>query len=228
MKNSLVCFGFFWLSLFAFACASQPQRYPEQWWTPVSAQQKPDWEILPQEAHAGEVILSKRNELGLLSNFAATPFDFEGTHYASVEGFWQMMKFPEGPTDPRSQFAGLQWRYTRQEVSQMTAFDAKRAGDLASHNMEIMNIDWVTYKGEKIPYHSAQPGRHYELILAAEWAKVKQNPNVKDVLLKTGHLVLRPDHLQDPKSPPEWHYEQIWMEIREKLQTISQDETPRP
>ena len=30
------------------------------------------WEILPQVAKSGEVILSKRNELGILSNFAAT------------------------------------------------------------------------------------------------------------------------------------------------------------
>ena len=36
----------------------------------------PAWEIFPQDAKAGEVILSKRNELGLLSNFAPTPFAF--------------------------------------------------------------------------------------------------------------------------------------------------------
>ena len=52
---------------------SRDSRYPPHWWTPVSMEGKPDWEILPQEAKAGEVILSKRNELGILSNFAATP-----------------------------------------------------------------------------------------------------------------------------------------------------------
>src|ERR1051326_8307595 len=51
-------------------------RYPAHWWTPVNDPKKPDWEILPQEAKPGEVILSKRNELGVLSNFAATPFLF--------------------------------------------------------------------------------------------------------------------------------------------------------
>ena len=61
---------------------------------------------------AGEVILSKRNELGLLSNFAATPFTFKGKRYASLEGFWQMMKYPEGPADPRAKFPGLEWKYT--------------------------------------------------------------------------------------------------------------------
>src|SRR5215470_5488985 len=75
---------------------SRDPRYPAHWWTPVSEIGKPDWEILPQEAGPGEVILSKRNELGLLSNFAATPFKFHGKRYASLEGFWQAMKFPEG------------------------------------------------------------------------------------------------------------------------------------
>ena len=70
----------------------------------------PEWEILPQEAKPGEVILSKRNELGLLSNFAATPFEFRGKRYASLEGFWQMMKYPEGPDDPRAKFPGIEWK----------------------------------------------------------------------------------------------------------------------
>src|SRR5437870_13905798 len=71
-------------------------RYPSHWWAPVSKEGAPDWEILPQEAGPGEVILSKRHELGLLSNFAATPFTFHKKRYASLEGFWQMMKYPEG------------------------------------------------------------------------------------------------------------------------------------
>jgi predicted NAD-dependent protein-ADP-ribosyltransferase YbiA (DUF1768 family) len=59
------------------------------------------------------VILSKRNELGLLSNFAATPFVFRGRRYASLEGFWQMMLYPEGPNDSRAKFSGLEWKHTR-------------------------------------------------------------------------------------------------------------------
>ncbi len=64
-------------------------RYPSHWWKPVSKEQAASWEVLPQEARPGEVILSKRNELGLLSNFAATPFTLDGERYASLEGFWQ-------------------------------------------------------------------------------------------------------------------------------------------
>jgi hypothetical protein len=84
------------------AQTTRDPRYPAHWWTPVSKVGKPDWEILPQEAGPGEVILSKRNELGLLSNFAATPFTFRGKRYASLEGFWQMMLYPEGPDDARA------------------------------------------------------------------------------------------------------------------------------
>src|ERR1700754_3294288 len=80
-------------------------KYPAHWWTPVSEAGKPDWEILPQAARPGEVILSKRNELGLLSNFAATPFIFRGKRYASLEGFWQMMLYPENGNDDRAKFA---------------------------------------------------------------------------------------------------------------------------
>jgi hypothetical protein len=81
-------------SRFAEATSSSPQqtsydsRYPGHWWAPVPKEGAPAWEILPQEAGPGEVILSKRHELGLLSNFAATPFTFRGRRYASLEGFW--------------------------------------------------------------------------------------------------------------------------------------------
>src|SRR5215831_19090471 len=153
-------------------------RYPAHWWTPVVDPKKPDWEILPQEAGPDEVILSKRNELGLLSNFAPTPFVFHGKRYASLEGFWQMMKYPEGADDPRAKFPGLQWKYKRDEVAQMTAFEAKAAGDLGSQNMNKMGIDWVTFEGKQFPYRPAKPGQHYDLIVEATRKKVRQNPKV--------------------------------------------------
>jgi predicted NAD-dependent protein-ADP-ribosyltransferase YbiA (DUF1768 family) len=194
-------------------------RYPARWWTAVSKDGAPDWEILPQEAGPGEVILSKRQaDLGLLSNFAATPFEFQGKKYASLEGFWQMMKFPEGPDDPRAKFAGLEWPYTREQVAGMTAFDAKHAGDVGSANMKKMGIDWVTFEGRQVKYKPAEPGEHYQLIVDATWAKVKQNPDVKAALLSTGDLVLKPDHHQEPNAPAAWKYFDILMTIRAQLQ----------
>lgn len=191
--------------------------YPAHWWTPVVAEGVPEWEILPQAARPGEVILSKRNELGLLSNFAPTPFTFHGQRYASLEGYWQMMLYPEGDNDPRATFPGLDWEFTREQVSQMSSFEAKHAGDLAEANMRRMGIDWVTFEGEQIEYRPAKAGKHYDLIVAATWEKVRQNPEVRRVLLSTGDLVLRPDHHQEPNAPDAWQYYEILTDIREQL-----------
>ena len=198
--------------------SSQVPRYPSHWWTMVPEEGVPDWEILPQAAGPGEVILSKRNELGLLSNFAATPFTFHGKRYASLEGFWQMMKYPEGDDDPRATFPGITWPHTREDVAQLTAFDAKRAGDLGSKNMKQMGIDWVTFEGKRMTYRPEEPGEHYRLIVEATWEKVRQNPKVKQVLLSTGDLVLKPDHRQEPNAPAAWRYFDILTEIRSQLQ----------
>jgi len=62
MKSLRVFCRFLPLVLLAFPLvAQQPSRdprYPAHWWTPVVDPKKPDWEILPQEAGPGEVILA--------------------------------------------------------------------------------------------------------------------------------------------------------------------------
>ena len=199
------------------------KSYPDVWFDEIDDPNKPDWEVLPQEARDGEVILSKRNELGILSNFAATPFELYGKRYASVEGFWQMMLYPEGPDDEQAKDKrppnNVVWKYTREQVAQMTAFEAKSAGTLAEENMKTLGIDWVTFEGKRFPYRSATPGEHYKLILAAMRAKANQNPEVKRILLATGDLTLKPDHHSEPDSPPEWKYYDLWMQIRKELAT---------
>ena len=180
---------------------SRDARYPAHWWTPIDDPKKPEWEILPQEAGPGEVILSKRNELGLLSNFAPTPFVFHGKKYASLEGFWQMMKYPEGPNDPRSKFLGIEWKYTRDQVAQMVSFEANKAGALASENMTKMGITWVSFEGKRFEYKPAVPGEHSKLIVEATWEKVKQNPEVKKVLLSTGDLISNPITIKNQTHP---------------------------
>jgi predicted NAD-dependent protein-ADP-ribosyltransferase YbiA (DUF1768 family) len=205
------------LPLAAFIVYSFAAQYPAHWWTPIIDPHKPAWEILPQAAKPGEVILSKRHELGILSNFAATPFTLRGVRYASVEGFWQMMLYPEGKNDPRARAASIVWPHSRAEVAQMTAFDAKAAGDFAENNMRNLGIDWVTFEGRRMPYRSLTKGEHYRLIVEAMHAKLAQNPRVREVLLSTGNLILLPDHIQEPNAPPEWAYCKIWMEIRREL-----------
>lgn len=191
--------------------------FPSHWW----AEQVPDpdksWEILPHQANKGEVVLSKRNELGLLSNFAPTPFVFRGKTYASMEGFWQAMKYPEGPDDPRSRERRVVWRWTRAQVEQMTAFEAKKAGDMASENMKIMGINWVTFEGKRLTYKTGEKGAHYALILEATREKLRQNKEVKEALMATDRLRLRPDHHQGPNPPPAWRYYEIWEQLRSEV-----------
>ena len=206
----------------ALAIAQQTARYPNHWWTRVPEKGKPAWEILPQAAKPGEVVLSKRNELGIFSNFAATPFTLDGRRYASVEGFWQMMLYPEGPNDPRATAPGIRWPHTREEVAQMTGFEAKEAGTVAENNMRKIGIDWVTFEGRRMPYRSKERGDHYHLIVQAMRAKLKQNPKVREILLSTGDLILLPDHIQEPDAPDEWQYCRVWMKFRSELQRKNQ------
>lgn len=191
--------------------------YPDVWFAPINDPNKPAWEILPQEAKEGEVILSKRNELGILSNFAATPFELYGKRYASVEGFWQMMLYPESETDERAKDKRVIWKYTREQVAQMTAFEAKAAGTLAEENMKKLGIDWVTFEGKRFPYRSQTIDEHYRLIHDAMRAKLDQNPEVKRILLATGNLILRPDHHGEKDPPPEWRYYDLWMDLRNEI-----------
>ncbi len=202
------------------------QQYPAHWWTPISEENKPDWEILPQAAKPGQVILSKRNELGILSNFAATPFTLYGKRYASVEGFWQMMLYPEGPDDPRAKFPGITWVHRREEVAQMTAFDAKNAGDLGEQNMKKMGIDWVTFDGKRMKYWSAEKGEHYRIIVEAMRAKLEQNPKVRRSCFPPAISSCFPITFRRKTRQAEWRYFQIWMDLRSELKTRAAD--PRP
>ena len=200
------------------------KEYPRHWWTAAPETDKPYWEVLPQEARPGEVILSKRNDLGILSNFTHTPFVFRGKRYESIEGFWQMMFYPENEEDPRTQMsreAGLTWPHTREAVSQMIAFEAQLAGEAGFANMKAMGIDWVTFEGRRMDYWTPHKADHYELVIEAMRAKLEQNPRVRETLLATGDLELRPDHFQPADAPPSWKYNRIWMEIRGELSRMT-------
>jgi predicted NAD-dependent protein-ADP-ribosyltransferase YbiA (DUF1768 family) len=199
----------------------ETQSYPQIWWAHIDPATAPAWEILPQMAsqQKNEVILSKRNELGILSNFADTPFIFRGQKYQSIEGLWQGMKYPENDQDPRIQ-AGVLWPLTRLQVMEQSGFQAKDSGKIANENMKKLGIKWITFEGERIEYNSSDMGkqRHYEIILAAMREKLDQNPLVKSVLLKTGTLKLLPDHDQGLHPAPAYLYANIWMDLRKQLQ----------
>lgn len=204
------------LSLNAFA-----MDYPEHWWQKVDEQDRQgSWEILPHECKNGvELILSKRNELGVFSNLGHTPFKYKGVLYQSIEGLWQMMKYPDltDPKDPRHLFV---YPFTRYEVQNMYGFEAKDAGDIANKVNTQADIDWVSFNGRRFNYKDFADGSeyHFEIMYSAIEAKVLQNKKVKELLLKTGDLILLPDHHQGLNRPKSYFYHKILMDIRSKLQ----------
>ena len=167
------------------------------------------------ECSKGTVVLSKRTELGWFSNFAAAPFELDGNTYQSVEGFWQSLKFPEGADDER--FGLAEWEHTRQEVSQMVAFEAKRAGSAASKVMQEFGINWVSHRGKKMRYRTVEKGDHFRLIVRAMRAKLAAHPYQKKLLIETHPLRLLPDHKEKPPIPPAWKYYDIWAQLRSEL-----------
>jgi predicted NAD-dependent protein-ADP-ribosyltransferase YbiA (DUF1768 family) len=206
--------------LFTFNISAAEPGYPAHWWQEVDRAGAPGWEVLPQDAGPGEVVLSKRNELGILSNFAPTPFIYKEISYQSVEGFWQSLKYPESEDDFRATYEGIEWPYSRVEVEQMVGFLARKAGGYANSNMREMGIDWVTFKGKKIKFWTVSKGVHYRLIKDALKTKARQNPEVMTILMSTGNLILKPDH-QMGDAPPAWFYNKIWMELRKEFRENS-------
>ena len=205
----------FFTLFFSFqACA----QYPKNWWKPIKAEDKKSWEILPQEAKKGEVILSKRTELGVFSNLGLAPFDFEEIRYESVEALWQSLKYPDDKieSDPRK---GQVYPYTRDEVFHLSGFESKKAGDAANKIMKANKIKWVSYKGKIFNYKDKAKGSkfHYDLIYKATKAKINQNPKLKKLLLKTKGLKLLPDHKIRKSSPASYFYNKILMKIRVNL-----------
>ena len=192
--------------------------WPSHWWKPVDESQRYSWEILPQDAKKGEVILSKRNELGILSNFAATEFEFDGKKYASIEGLWQSMKYPDPghSTDPRHAW---DYKFTRDQVAQMSGHEAKDAGSMANEVMKANNFKQVSYRGHFFNYKDFAAGsrKHYKIIYRATWQKIKSSAKARNILIQTKGLILKPDHRVSGKVPASYEYYNILMEIREKL-----------
>lgn len=203
--------------LIIFSCSSAAQKYPSHWWNEIPKDQISWWEIAPNSvsSESHQVVLSKRNELGILSNFAHTPFFFKGVKYNTVEGLWQSMKFPENEKDRRYPLKKL--KFERNKVAKMEGFKAKEAGDYASKLMHKNKINWVSFMGKKMTYKTDKKEEHYQLIREIMLEKLKQNPEVKKVLMSTGDLILLPDHHTKKSDPPAWKYYQIWMEIRDEF-----------
>ena len=72
-----------------------------------------------------------------------------------------MMLYPEGVDDPRATSNQVNWGFTREQVANMTPFEAKSAGALAEDNAKILRIDWVSFESERFSYRSVTPGKYY-------------------------------------------------------------------
>ena len=131
----------------------------------------------------------------LISNFAPTPFELDGRAYASVEGFWQGLKFPA--------------EADRRRIAELYAGTAKRAGE------EAVPAETFAYEGERVV-----PGTHahWKLMERACWAKFSQNDDAREALLATGTRPLTHVMRRDSTTIPGAIMAEIWMRIRKRLQ----------
>ena len=192
-------------------------HYPQEWWEKIDPSSRYSWEVLPQDAGPGEVVLSKRTELGVFSNLSKSPFNFNGVKYNSIEGLWQMMKYPDvlDEDDPRN---SLNFPYSRNEVAKFYGKRSKLAGKIANKIMIENGIQWVSYNRERFNYRDFSQGseKHYNIIFAAIKEKIFQNKKLKKLLIKTKGLKLIPDHYQG-NVPESYKYHLMLMKVRDSL-----------
>lgn len=135
-----------------------------------------------------------------LSNFAHTPFELDGVQYASVEAFYQSLKFE----DP----------YKRAEIALLWGNYAKAAAKKAEPAKH------TTYMGTTISLGSDE---HYALLERAIRAKLEQNPVImrvfsesksRPIVHETG-MKMKP---QTDNSPfPSHVFTRLLTEIRDSL-----------
>ena len=135
----------------------------------------------------------------LISNLAFTPFVMDDLSYASVEGFWQGLKFE---TDE-----------DRTRIAKLWGKDAKRAaGNHPERNQFI-------YKNQNYATGSTD---HRALMKKACEAKFTQHALAREALLASRDRPLMHRVRRDSKTVPGALMADIWMRIREKLRLKEQ------
>jgi predicted NAD-dependent protein-ADP-ribosyltransferase YbiA (DUF1768 family) len=137
--------------------------------------------------------------LRLISNFAHTPFVLDGVTYASVEGFWQGLKFAD--------------EIERRRLADLFGSAAKDAGFYAP------TASCIHYEGRSIRIGTFE---HWQLMQNACQAKFEQNSAARDALLSTLNRPLIHQVARDSKTIPGVIMADIWMQIRSKLCAGSQ------
>jgi predicted NAD-dependent protein-ADP-ribosyltransferase YbiA (DUF1768 family) len=130
--------------------------------------------------------------LQLASNFAHTPFVLDDRRYASVEGFWQGLKFPQAAD--------------RLRLASLYGDEARDSGLLAPAG------DAFDYAGRLIRIGTFE---HWRLMERACLAKFEQNPAAREALLSTGHRPITHRVEPDSRNIPGVIMAEIWMRIRD-------------
>lgn len=143
-----------------------------------------------------------------LSNLDYAPFVFNGQAYASIEGFWQGLKFPEGSE-------------MRAQVAAMSGLSSKRIGDTAEKSETFQYLDETYQVGL---------ARHQSLMKLALRAKFAQNPDCLQLLLATGDAqIIHEPKMKDgtpyPDSTtiPAEVFSRFLMEIRDEFRKSAKD-----
>lgn len=130
----------------------------------------------------------------LISNFAHTPFELHGRQYASVEGFWQGLRWPD--------------EARRREIAMLHGGRARQAKDGAPDEAVI------EYHGQSIRFGTAD---HFDLMELACRAKFDQHEEARQALIGTGERPLTHKMRRDSRSIPGAVMADIWMKIRRDL-----------
>jgi predicted NAD-dependent protein-ADP-ribosyltransferase YbiA (DUF1768 family) len=130
----------------------------------------------------------------LISNFAYMPFSLHGRTHASVEGFWQGLKFPDDES--------------RLRIAQLHGLEAKQAGAGAPE------AETVVYEGRTIRVGTYE---HWGVMYEACWAKFTQHGEAQRALLGTGARPLTHRSRRDSRTIPGVIMADIWMRIRTRL-----------
>ena len=129
-----------------------------------------------------------------ISNLAQSPFVLRGRAYASVEGFWQGLRFES--------------EAKRAQIARLWGIDAKRATKGEPERVTF------TYEGEA--FARAGPA-HRALMLDACRAKFAQNLEAREALLATRERPLAHRPRRDSTTIPGALMADIWMRIRNEL-----------
>ena len=131
-----------------------------------------------------------------IGNFAPAPFQLDGERYASVESFWQGLKFAEGAE--------------RRRIAGMDGVQARDTGSTRGYGATLR------YAGRDIPVGTWE---HWQLMRHACEAKFAQNETARAALLATGERPLTHIVRHDSRAIPGVVMADIWMRIRADLRS---------